>query len=105
MAGIRADDALHERAEAIHATGRGTILNYAKGGATDLHHVTADEFWKTLQEGGRWMDEPAVLRTDPVPRAASSAVVALTWEERSVRNPMSPLLSKIYQESNLRVRI
>jgi len=105
LAGLAAGDVLRERALAIHATRRGTLVNYAKGSATEVRQTGADEFWKTLEGGGCWVDEPGSRQPAPVPRSASPAIVSLTWEERLARNPMSPLLSKIYQESNLRVRI
>jgi hypothetical protein len=39
---------------------------------------------------------------EPLPSAP--AVVAMSWEMRAARGPMPPLVSKLYRESNLRVR-
>ena len=97
-------DPLHERANAIHAASRGSVLSYADSQLISLRTMKADEFWKTLNEGGCWIDDPG--NGPPIdPRASAPAVVAMTWEMRAARGPMSPLVSKLYQESNLRVRV
>jgi hypothetical protein len=49
---------LEQRAAAIHQAGRGTLLTYADGKTVPVKSVAADAFWKALNEGGRWEDEP-----------------------------------------------
>lgn len=105
LAGLPAAEALRERAVAIHATRRGTLLTYADRKSVPLTEVKAEDFWKALNEGGCWMDAPGQSQPQPVLAGPSGvAVVAPTWEMRAARGPVSPLLSKLYQESNLRVR-
>lgn len=103
LAGVDAGAAMRERADTIHQSGRGRVLSYTDLRSTPLPEMKADEFWKTLHDGGRWVDEAG--GNSPVePRACAPAVVAMTWEMRMARGPMSPLVTKLYQESNLRVR-
>lgn len=105
VAGLRSTDTLRERADAICESGRGVLRTYSDEKEIPVKRVTPDAFWKALNEGARWEDsedsvEPVVWR----PSAAPAPVVALTWEMRGARRPLSPVLSKLYQESNLRVR-
>jgi len=103
LAGVDAGDALRERANAIEQSGRGTVLSYTDSRSTPLRDIKADAFWKILHEGGCWEDE-ARDQSPGEPRASAPAVVAMTWEMRMARGPLSPLVTKLYQESNLRVR-
>lgn len=103
LAGVDADAAMCERAAGIHRSGRGRVLSYTDSQSTPLHEMKADEFWKTLHEGGCWVDE-AGGNLPGERKTSAPAVVAMTWEMRMARGPMSPLVTKLYQESNLRVR-
>ncbi|HLK47834.1 MAG TPA: hypothetical protein VKT49_06850 [Bryobacteraceae bacterium] len=105
LAAIDAADALRERAGAIHAAGRGSVCTYADGRSIPVEDIQPDQFWKALNDGACWIDEPGGKLLPPVLRASTPAVVALNWEKRAARGPMPPLVSKLYQESNLRVRI
>jgi hypothetical protein len=104
LAGLRAAEALRERAGAIHASGRGTLQGYADSRAVPIKTIKSDEFWTGLNEGGSWTDEAGGKAPPLEPRPSSPAVVAMTWEMRAARGPMPPLVSKLYRESNLRVR-
>jgi hypothetical protein len=107
-AGIAAANALRERADAIHAGGRGTLETYADGKSAAVKGITADDFWKGLNAGGRWKDDAAGdagkapetgwtgLETRP-----TGGLVALVAER--FPTPVSPLMSKLYQESNLQL--
>jgi len=105
FAGIDPGSALRERADAIHASRRGTLRVYADGRSIPLQETKAEDFWKALNEGGCWMDDAASGPRPDLRIPTSPAVVAMTWEMRAARGPMSPLVSKLYRESNLRVRI
>jgi hypothetical protein len=105
LAGLHAADMLRERADAIHASARGTMQTYADARSLPVRTLTQDDFWKALNEGGSWTDDPAGGASPPDLRASIPGVVAMTWEMRAARGPMSPLVTKLYQESNLRVRI
>jgi len=109
-AGLAIGDTLRERADAIHKTGRGALFTYADGKSQALKDVSADNFWKALNAGGCWIDEP---NGKPSPaRLATVAAKARPSEESELPlavvlthelTPGSPLLSKVYQESNLRL--
>ena len=99
-------DTLRERAEAIWHERRGTLLHYADGKSAAMKEIQIDEFWKALQAGGCWTDEPQparapILRATSVRRAATAdelPLVAVLME-----TPDAPILSKVYQESDLRL--
>jgi hypothetical protein len=72
--------------------------------------VSADDFWKALNAGACWIDEPdakapaarlnfAAAAERPVEESELPLAVVLTHEPM----PGSPILSKVYQESNLRL--
>jgi anaerobic selenocysteine-containing dehydrogenase len=119
LAGLPAATALRERADAIHKMGLGTVLTYADAKETPMKELTPDAFWKALNEGARWVGhasacqplvghasacQPAVGRPRPAepPEAfADLPLIAI----REPHNPalVSPLMTKLYQESNLRL--
>jgi len=109
-AGLQVGDTLRERADAVHRAGRGTLFTYAGGKSVAAKDVKIDDFWKALQAGACWMDEVEPARRPAAVKVAAGAtrqaadltddlplVVVLT------EAPSSPLLSKIYQESNLKL--
>jgi hypothetical protein len=113
-------DTLRERADAIHKAQRGTLFTYADGKSQALKDVTAENFWKALNAGGCWIDEPdakaqqgSVVRKlllSPAQRAPREGAVYSEESELPLAIivthellPGSPLLSKVYQESNLRL--
>ena len=112
-AGMAAGDALRERADAIHRTGRGTLLTYSDGKKVPIKEMKADDFWKALNAGGRWTGEGEA--SGPAPKVvaeAAQAAAGLSAEdlpfaiepaEARVSPLVSPLMSKVYQESNLRL--
>jgi hypothetical protein len=109
-AGLEVADTLWERADAIHKTRRGTLFTYADGKSAATKDVKIDDFWKALQTGACWIDE-----VEPAKRPAAVEVAAgATRQTAGPANdlplvavlaevPSSPLLSKIYQESNLKL--
>ena len=113
LANLEAADALRERADAIRKAGRGTLFTYADGKSTPMKEVQAADFWKALNEGGCWID--AADEKAPAPRLALRApaghptetgdlpLVAVLCEMCGSAAPVSPILSKLHQESNLRL--
>jgi anaerobic selenocysteine-containing dehydrogenase len=112
LAGMPASDALRERADAIHKSGKGVVATYADGKETPVKDLTADAFWKSLNAGAAWAwadaapRPPAADRSMPRPAetlesAADLPLVAISEPQ----NPglVSPLMTKLYQESNLRL--
>ena len=104
LAGLDIGDALRERADAIHKAGRGTLFTYADAKSTPVKEVKPDDFWKALNEGGCWLDdEVAVWKEQPVEWAAGTSAGATRAPSgpRRASGLASPLLSKLYQESDL----
>jgi anaerobic selenocysteine-containing dehydrogenase len=77
--------------------------------------MKGEDFWKALQEGGCWQDEPAAapavkfaFQVHPARPATGEAekdlpliAIPATWRG-AAGGPTSPLMSKLYQESDLR---
>ncbi|MGA2269726.1 MAG: molybdopterin dinucleotide binding domain-containing protein [Bryobacteraceae bacterium] len=114
LAGVPAGDALRERADAIHKSGRGTLFTCADAKSTPLREVKPADFWKALNEGGCWLDAadekagspqvafPEFSAGQPAEESAEDLpLVAITCETRAAAVPLSPLMSKLYQESHL----
>ncbi len=125
---LAAGDALRERADAIHKAGRGILFTYADAKSTPVKEVKPDDFWKALNEGACWIDDAWGGRPRPHadalvglrPKAGRGAgrgpggpphtpadadlplIVSLT-ESCASAAPGSPILSKLYQESGLRL--
>jgi anaerobic selenocysteine-containing dehydrogenase len=108
-AGLAAGDPLRERADAIHASGRGTLVTYADGKSAAVKEVSAEDFFKGLNAGGCWVDA-ASMDAGKAPEAktytgrnadATGALIAAITARFAA--PVSPLMSKLYQESNLRL--
>ena len=110
IAGVPRTDALRERADAIHKTARGTLVDYTAAKSMAVKDAPVDAFWKTLNQGGCWMDDsgkkaaparavfPAAGETkhDDLPLTAVAA-------EPGRGGLASPLMSKLERESNLRL--
>ncbi len=108
-AGIDASAALRERADAIHKTARGNLFRYADGVSTPVKDLKPEDFWNALNEGGCWIDTaqagaPPLPKWVPSASAAGGADLAVTIVERRFAGaPGSPLMSKVYKESNLQL--
>jgi len=113
-AGMDAGNALQERADAIHKSGRGTLFTYADGKSTPLKDIKPDAFWKSLNEGACWVDDAAVGRaswpaflssphdTQAEPQSTAFPLLVAFAEPRTA-SLTSPLMSKLYQDSDLRM--
>jgi len=113
------EERLRERVAAIHAAGRGRLVARAEGGYAEEAAADASALWAALVAGGCWIDDaqgatPLTVRP-PLPTTASLE----RWREREAggtdlslvsfaargtagTTPPSPLLTKLYQESDLR---
>jgi hypothetical protein len=103
----RPDDSLSARLAAVYKTRRGAVVSYRDGKSTPLAEiVSAEDLRKALLAGGVWVDRES--RPGPVPRFSFagrgrevSSARAYGW--RGVHGlAVSPILSKLYQESGLR---
>ena len=94
----------------MYSARRGDLIA-ANGESQKLRDVKdADEFWKALGAGARWMDEAAEsalkLKALPEPgfaldpRENGLAVIPAAWLGADV----SPLMSKLWVESDLKPR-
>ena len=114
------EERLRRRVAAIHAAGRGRWLAHGASGYAETQPADPEAAWRVLLDGGGWIDaplDPAAGGLGPPP-LPSSAALARWRQERRVEGglalvsfadrgtvgsiPVSPLLSKIYQESDLR---
>jgi anaerobic selenocysteine-containing dehydrogenase len=112
------EERLRERVAAIHADGRGRFVARGDGEYADAPASSADAAWETLAAAGCWIDEagrlePLAVRASlpaaetlerwahPAP-ADGLALVAFAARGTAGTTPPSPLLTKLYQESDLR---
>jgi menaquinone reductase, molybdopterin-binding-like subunit len=121
---------LKRKAEAIHKTGRGTVFSPADGKTTDLAAIdSAEAFWKLLLDGACWCDAAQEPETPPryslmgagknrlealatagegrLGEAGEAAAYPLVLMPFGLRGALddahvSPLMTKLYQESGLR---
>ncbi|HTX36659.1 MAG TPA: hypothetical protein VME43_16640 [Bryobacteraceae bacterium] len=111
MAGLDAKDALHERAAAIYAAGRGSLRTYADGKSTAVKELKPDDFWKGLNAGGSWTGGPE--NCGPAPKLKEAAwpeedtgalwPFRLATEQPGAATLVAPLMAKLSQESRLRL--
>ncbi len=104
LAGVDAARALRERADAIAKAGRGSVFLYAGNKTVPLRQLKPDQFWKALNEGACWIDDADPKAPPPALDFARTAVYPLSMvEERGSAALVSPLLSKVHEESRLRM--
>jgi hypothetical protein len=123
-AGASVSPASHEqrvkqRVAAILASGRGRLLARTAAGYEEARPGDADAAFDLLAQGGVWIDarEPSALDASrcplpsagaleawarPAEAAADLALVAFAARGVAGSTPVSPLLTKLYQESDLR---
>lgn len=109
---------LQARAAALLAAGRGRFLARGEREWPDAAPADASAAWTTLVEGGLWVDGPApavAAAAPPLPSPAALAewaapspagnglaLVAFAARGAAGSTPVSPLLTKLYQETELR---
>ncbi|MCC7499855.1 MAG: hypothetical protein IT160_19905 [Bryobacterales bacterium] len=117
---------LKKHVEALHATGKGEVVRYAGGEVTPVKDFkTSDELWNALNQGACWRQGlPAgMYASKPSARLLQAAVqsaerrlaaggqtdparplmlITTAWRATAGNAQVSPLLTKLYQESELR---
>jgi menaquinone reductase, molybdopterin-binding-like subunit len=114
------EERLRRRVAAIHAAGRGRWRARGTTGDAEAQPADPEAAWRMLLEGGCWIDAPldpaaGGLGPPPLPspaalarwrqgRRAESGLALVACGDRGTVGaiPVSPLLTKIYQESELR---
>jgi anaerobic selenocysteine-containing dehydrogenase len=111
------EERLKQRAAAIHGAGRGRFLARGERDWTETAVDSADAAYELVAQGGTWVDDPAPtpkagarvpqLSKDAVARWTAPSADGLALVPFAVRGtagstPVSPLLTKLYQESDLR---
>lgn len=109
------EEMMKQRVSEIFAQQRGTIYRYAQEQTSSLKDFsTADELWSTMIEGAVWMDDD--VKQSPQPLAffglnpqlnhndagKGLPMIAHGWKGATSASQVSPVLSKIFQESELR---
>jgi anaerobic selenocysteine-containing dehydrogenase len=124
-------DLLKRRVEAIHKSGRGVVFNYADGKTVPMSEVaSADHLWKSLSQGACWVDSGAyskpMMRYSLLGKAPENfqklmkagegrlqlevvaenafplVLMPFGWRGAVSNTLLSPLMTKLYQESGLR---
>ncbi|MCW5980262.1 MAG: molybdopterin-dependent oxidoreductase [Bryobacteraceae bacterium] len=102
--------ALEERAAAIHASGNGALTKAGDAEALPVTALDSAEFWQSLKDGGEWRWSKETGGVEPArlfPPGAGLSVEPVRAAERvSGWRPagVSPLLAKLWQESELKER-
>jgi anaerobic selenocysteine-containing dehydrogenase len=112
------EELLKARVAAIHGCGRGRVFARGDGGYSETQAASAGDLWQRLVEGGGWVDEPsndevqarlqpphpkALLRwARAEARTGDVTLLPLAARGAAGSTPVSPLLTKLYQESDLR---
>jgi anaerobic selenocysteine-containing dehydrogenase len=120
FAGGTHEERLRQRVAAIRLAGRGRFVAREKDGYADAAPADAASAWDLLAAGGCWIDaalpSSAAFGRWPLPSSsarerwrqppgaeAGLALVPFAARATSGSTPVSPILSKLYQETELRV--
>lgn len=104
------EDVLRRRVSTIHASRRGSVQVYGEGAAKPVREFRSPEkMWNALLAGASWADDepkdgpvgPLHLLAEEPALPVKAQLVLVVSSPRSL-HPVSPLLSKLYQESGLR---
>ncbi|MCX6625895.1 MAG: hypothetical protein NTY38_33495, partial [Acidobacteria bacterium] len=120
-------DELKKQVEALHKKGKGEVVVHADATVSPLKEFkTADDLWKALTEGACWRDPAApassygargaaelspgaldalarrIARVAGTDSARPLTLVTSAWRATAGNAQVSPLLTKVYQESDLR---
>jgi Molydopterin dinucleotide binding domain len=107
LLGSVAGDPLRERADSIHKSGKGSLTTYADGKTTAVKDLKSDDFWKALNGGACWTgpeERRSPATTETLQASGDDGLPLLISVEGLPAGALvSPLMSKVYRESNLRL--
>ncbi len=106
---------LKQKTERIMKDQRGSVFIYADGSTRSIsEYAGAEELWTDLVNGAQWIDDPvrqselrsASISLQPVPAGDQHpnglVLIPHGWKGTTSYSQMPPVLSKIFQESDLR---
>lgn len=109
------EEIVKEKIAAIYKKKRGTLHSSTDSTTYSLNDISSEsDLWSKLIDGGAWIGEPATQRSSirctiglsDIPKTAPSpAPLQLTpfgWRGTTSAAQISPILSKVFQESELR---
>ncbi|MDD8017410.1 MAG: molybdopterin-dependent oxidoreductase [Bacteroidota bacterium] len=111
------EELLKEKVSAIYSSRRGLIFTFSDGQSKRTTEIqSADDLWKTFTEGATWVDDPIPQHTlvkfslntnyshkaFDVGQAESLILVPYGWRGTVTTSQISPIMSKVFQESELR---
>jgi anaerobic selenocysteine-containing dehydrogenase len=109
------EESLKAKVGKIHSSKRGTLYSYSDGNSTNVSELSsADDLWTALTAGAVWIDADAKQSTPrsvtlgitdtPATRhdGGTLTMIATGWRGTVSASHISPILSKIFQESELR---
>jgi menaquinone reductase, molybdopterin-binding-like subunit len=129
LAGGSATDLLKSRASAIYQNGRGEIFSFADKKLSGIKEAGSPEkFWDILKAGGCWIDTKSEMQPaprfsllskspqgfdklslyaqgrlpSPSPKEYPLVLMPFGWRGAVDNGQVSPVMSKLYQESGLR---
>ena len=110
--GLDAANALRERADAVCKAGRGALITYADGRTRPVTQFQPDDFWQALNQGACWLDAESRPSAPPhtewpapgaLPAESPRLPLVAVLTETAAAAPLSPLMTKLDRESNLRL--
>ena len=113
------EELLKKRIEAIFSEKRGSVFNASNGQISEVRNLlSTDDLWNTLMSGGCWIDLAQSLKSFPAFRlptflsmmdinklkSGKNQLTLIPFVEKAVygSSEVSPLMSKVGQESGLR---
>jgi anaerobic selenocysteine-containing dehydrogenase len=115
------EDFLRRRVEAIHQTGRGQMFVAESADYSNVSDISADEMWENLLAGGCWLDSEMGTKSLPKMSFLKSSkalekgfvrvetsheypllLIPYGWRGATANSQISPLMTKLFQESDLR---
>ena len=114
-------DAARKAVERIYGEKRGVVFSPSAGSLPVADVASVDELWQSIESGGVWTDDPLTVKIPPRTLLAGIAPDEILTALKSAEEPSdslvleytgtkmelsagqsTPLLAKIYQESDLR---